>query len=122
METSAQESSTITGASSTTSGNSIAQNLGTLFQSIQSGNLTAAQNAYTSLTAQLRQTTAATGSVTSSGAVASVSSALTNPLQQLLGNLGSSLSSGNIGAAQQALRSFFQSESSGNGAFVTANA
>jgi DNA-binding FadR family transcriptional regulator len=78
--------------------NTMQQNFQALVQAIQSGNLSAAQQAYATLT-QNAQTQTANGS--SNGQI--------NPFQQALASIGSALQSGNISGAQTAMNGLLQS-------------
>lgn len=77
--------------------NALQQDFQSLSQAIQSGNLSAAQQAYASLT----QNMPAQGTSGSSNSQ-------NNPFQQAIASIGSALQSGNISGAQSALQSLQQ--------------
>jgi hypothetical protein len=115
------------GSSGTSENGFFQQDLGTLFQSILSGNLSLAQGAYASLTSLETQPASGSGSTgtgtgTGAGTGSSAPSGETNPLQQLLSSLGTSVSSGDIDTARQELLAFFQNRGLGSGVFVTGQA
>jgi soluble cytochrome b562 len=79
------------------------QNFQALVQAVQSGNLTAAQQAYATLTQNAPQ-----GASTTAGGQA-------NPFQQAISTIGSALQSGDISGAQNALQTMQQTMKSHHG-------
>ncbi len=78
--------------------NTMQQNFQALVQAIQSGNLSAAQQAYATLS---QSTPTQSGNGSSSGQ--------TNPFRQALASIGSALQSGDIFSAQTAMNGMLQS-------------
>jgi len=95
----------------------VGQAVGSLLSSVQSGDLSSAQQAYSSLESLLEGSSASSTSSTSS---TSTSSSGNNPLAQLIQSLGTSLEAGDIDGAQSTLAEF--SQNAPNGLAVNATA
>jgi hypothetical protein len=86
--------------------------VGSLFSSVQSGDLSSAQSAYSSLESLL-DGDGSSSSASTSSSTGSSSTGSTNPLLQLIQSLGTSLDDGDIQGAQSTLSSFAQNAQSG---------
>jgi hypothetical protein len=87
---------------------SISQAFGALGTALESGNLAAAQRAYSTLQQDVQQTGQSHHHHHAGGSSETNSSSSDNMLSQLFGSLGSSLQSGNSSAAQTAYSTLSQ--------------
>jgi len=122
-----------TTSAATTSNSPIAQAFAQLGQDLQSGNLTGAQQLYTSIQQDVQQNTQQNANsqqvgghhhrhhTESSQASSSSSSSQTNPVVQAFGQLAQSLQSGNLSGAQSAF-SALQTDLQQIGGFVSSGA